>query len=53
MQAINEVICWICGKPVLLHDCKSDDHGRPVHENCYVATVLTEKRATFAPERQK
>ena len=27
------VHCWICGKPVPLEECKTDDCGRPVHEN--------------------
>jgi hypothetical protein len=30
---------WICGKPVLLEDCKIDQQGRPVHENCYLHRV--------------
>ena len=34
--------CWICNKPVRLHDCKADDRGRPVHEECYVAVTMGE-----------
>ncbi len=37
-------LCWICGKAVRLEDCKVDEHGLAVHENCYVAKVLLEKR---------
>jgi hypothetical protein len=28
--------CWICGKPVTLENCKVDEHGFPVHGDCYV-----------------
>lgn len=31
--------CWICGKPVALENCKVDEQGFPVHEQCYVARV--------------
>ena len=30
---------WICGKPVLLENCKIDEQGRPVPENCYLLKV--------------
>jgi hypothetical protein len=32
-------ICWMCGKPVSLETCKTDQHGKAVHEQCYVAKV--------------
>jgi hypothetical protein len=28
-------ICWICGNPVQLEKCKTDEDGRAVHEECY------------------
>jgi hypothetical protein len=31
--------CWICGYEVSLERCKIDEHGRPVHEQCYVAKI--------------
>ncbi len=31
------VVCWMCGKPIPLEKCKTDDHGHVVHEHCYVA----------------
>jgi len=31
--------CRICGKPVLLEDCKIDEQGRPLHESCYLHKV--------------
>jgi hypothetical protein len=27
--------CWICGRPVSLEECKVDEHGLPVHEECH------------------
>jgi hypothetical protein len=26
--------CWICGRAVHLEDCKVDEYGLPVHEEC-------------------
>jgi hypothetical protein len=36
-------MCWICGKTVELEDCKIDEHGLAVHEDCYVAKILLEQ----------
>jgi hypothetical protein len=30
-------ICWICNKPVNLQTTMTDERGRVVHEECYVA----------------
>jgi len=43
--------CWICGTPVPLEDCKIDEQGRAVHENCYVARVIPENPQT-SPESE-
>ena len=32
--------CKICGMPVCLETCKIDEHGRAVHEDCYVEKLL-------------
>jgi hypothetical protein len=37
------VRCSICDKLVSLQDCKIDEDGRAVHENCY--TLLTLERS--------
>ena len=34
--------CSICCKSVDLGTCKIDEHGRPVHEDCYTAKVAAE-----------
>lgn len=31
--------CAICNQPVPLENAKSDDHGNPVHEECYAAAL--------------
>ena len=36
-------ICSICKEPVTLEESKSDEHGRAVHENCYVWTIELRK----------
>jgi|ERR1700677_3946577 hypothetical protein len=41
-------VCWICGKAVALEDCKVDEHGLPVHDNCYVAKVA--RRRDMQPQ---
>jgi hypothetical protein len=43
-----KVTCSICGKPLPLEECKTDDHGNPVHEECYAAKALwLRTRASF------
>lgn len=46
--------CWICGEPVRLEDCKIDELGRAVHENCYITRVLPDRapQGTDAPPRK-
>ncbi len=33
-KPISPRICWICGRPVQLEECKVDEHGLAVHEGC-------------------
>jgi hypothetical protein len=33
-------ICWICGNRVSLEHSKTDEHGKAVHEDCYLAKIL-------------
>jgi len=39
-QASSQRFCWICGKTISLEQCKVDEQGLPVHEECYVAKVV-------------
>jgi ribosome-binding protein aMBF1 (putative translation factor) len=32
--------CWMCGRTIRLDDCKIDEHGMAVHEDCYVSRVM-------------
>jgi|HubBroStandDraft_3_1064219.scaffolds.fasta_scaffold459733_2 hypothetical protein len=32
-------ICHLCSKPVELEKAKTDEHGRAVHEQCYLRKV--------------
>ena len=32
---LTHVPCVICSKPVRLNECKVNDLGEPVHEDCY------------------
>jgi hypothetical protein len=39
-------MCSLCGEPVSLEDCKTDDGGRAVHERCYIGSLML---AEFGP----
>jgi hypothetical protein len=39
MAHLTAFNCWICGKPVSLETCKTDERGKPVHEDCYVTVI--------------
>lgn len=41
--------CSICGMPVQLESCKFDERGQPVHEDCYVAKLVSDSRAHKYP----
>jgi hypothetical protein len=38
------VVCSICSQNVMLEQCKIDEHGKPVHENCYVTKLAKSTR---------
>ncbi|HZW94973.1 MAG TPA: hypothetical protein VFF64_18640 [Candidatus Eremiobacteraceae bacterium] len=40
----SEPICWICGKPCTLEECRVDADGHPMHEHCYVAALKQKKK---------
>ena len=39
MAHVSSFFCRICGKAVPIESCKTDEHGKPVHEGCYFAAV--------------
>lgn len=40
----GKVSCVMCGSPVSLEDCKLNEHGDPVHDGCYLDSVLDPAR---------
>jgi len=42
--------CWICGRPVQLESYKIEEHGQPVHEDCYIAKRAPDKGKGSLPE---
>jgi hypothetical protein len=43
------VACWICSKTVDIKDCVTDEHGRSVHEPCYVTRLALESATRKRP----
>ena len=39
----SPLLCRICGKPVAVEGCKTDDDGKAVHEDCYVLKLRLEQ----------
>jgi hypothetical protein len=39
LTATGLASCAVCGEPVELERCKTDEHGRAVHQRCYVARL--------------
>lgn len=48
-MAEDSFLCSICFKSISLEDCKVDEDGRPVHENCYAEKVLYAHPSTGKP----
>ena len=38
--------CWICNQEVAPENCKTDERGWAVHEDCYLARMKLEKEST-------
>jgi len=36
------LLCRICGKPVAIEICKTDDGGKAVHDDCYFLKLKLE-----------
>ena len=49
----RHVSCAICRKPLPLELCKTDEHGTPVHENCYVKKVAKTTRLRLLRGRSR
>jgi hypothetical protein len=42
MGRYGSIKCSICNKPLTLETTKTDDAGRPVHEDCYASFVVSD-----------
>ena len=38
-ERLTAVPCTLCSKPVRLQECKTNDLGEPVHEECLAARL--------------
>jgi hypothetical protein len=43
MPSTSQPQCWICSQPCQLEDCKIDEEGHAVHDECYAAKLALEK----------
>ncbi|HET9409645.1 MAG TPA: hypothetical protein VFO39_20560 [Candidatus Sulfotelmatobacter sp.] len=42
--------CAVCKESVNLEESNTDEHGQPVHENCYIWTVELKKPPRYTPQ---
>lgn len=42
--------CVLCGDPIELEYCKTDEYGKAVHQNCYVSSLKSSTKENIAPE---
>ena len=45
------LICPFCSEPVELETANTDQNGRAVHENCYVAYIASQGRILLSTSR--
>jgi hypothetical protein len=43
-ERLTSVPCVICGNPVRLEECKTNDLGEPVHEVCFAERLKEESK---------
>jgi hypothetical protein len=49
LAAAGHTSCAVCGNPVNLESCKTDERGKAVHQHCYMVDILrlpVKKRAS-------
>ena len=44
----QSVVCSICSVPLPLETSRTDEHGKGVHEQCYVRKTISSLRAATA-----
>lgn len=45
LSRLGRATCAVCGMPVKLEECKTDEDGEAVHAACYVAKIAAAKTA--------
>lgn len=45
--------CGVCGEPVELESCKTNEYGKAVHQNCYIASILQAPRKKLLRSRAR
>jgi nitroimidazol reductase NimA-like FMN-containing flavoprotein (pyridoxamine 5'-phosphate oxidase superfamily) len=40
---LDRHVCWICGRVVVLDNCKTDEQGFAVHQACNLARLALNK----------
>jgi len=45
--------CAVCGNPVDLESCKTDERGKAVHQKCYVAEIVKKAKTKTGKFRTK
>jgi hypothetical protein len=53
LAANGLVVCVICGGPVALEHCKTDERGQAIHQKCYFATLSKPAKKKTAKTRAK
>ena len=51
MATQRTLACWICNKAVPINECKFDEHGNPVHEQCSGIRIALLNATRKPPER--
>ena len=46
------VDCQLCNKPVMLETARINEHGKAVHEECYVNSIKASRKDSFDDEKE-
>ena len=49
-RKFSPLLCRICGQPLAVEACKTDDGGKAIHEDCYVLKLKLEQASKDAHE---
>ena len=43
----STVVCQICNRPVTLESARINEHGKAVHEECYLNSIKSSRKESF------